>query len=188
MTDSPTEREEQQIAAAAIAWYLDYFQRRGGARGRALAEDLAQEATIGLLRAMRASHVVNPDAMRETIAKRTWFGYLRGEYRWREVWDETEVENTNVAAPISHLSVGDPAERLRFQVIEFFRAHDARCQDLAALFFAGLDWADVAARVGRGYAAVRKQWSRCLELLRGKVLQDEDLRDSLWAFWGETDV
>lgn len=188
MTEPPAERDETRIVAEARAWYLDYFQRRVGARGRDLAEDLAQEAAIGLLRALRASAIENLGAMRETIGKRTWFGYLRREYRWRNVWDDTEVEDAHVAGPRSHLDVGDPGERLRFQVMECFRAHNARCQELASLFFSGLDWIQVAAQAGVGYAAVRKQWSRCLEFLRSKVLQDEDLRDSLWSFWGDSDA
>lgn len=188
MTTTPTEPDEHRVAAEARAWYVDFFARRTGPRGRDVAEDLAQEATVGLLRALRTAPARSIDALRIVIGRRAWFGFLRREYRWRKLLaansvDELAEVTADRSRPEDPLAVGDPAERLRFQVLEYFGARHAKCTKLAALFFSGLDWIEVGRRVGMGYGAVRQQWSRCLAALRTAVARDNDLRASLWAFW-----
>ena len=57
-------------------------------------------------------------------------------------------------------------------MLEFFTARESRCRDLATAFFAEQDWKAVAEAEGRSHDAVRKQWSRCLGMLR-EAARDE---------------
>src|SRR5262249_54313514 len=80
---------------------------------------------------------------------------------------------------------GDPLERLEFVVVEFFTARDARCRELAVAFFAGDDWKAVALAEGRSHDVIRKQWSRCLGILRETARDDRGPRlDGARSGWG----
>jgi hypothetical protein len=57
-------------------------------------------------------------------------------------------------------------------VVEYFTQRDARCKELAVAFFAGDDWKAVAVAERRSHDVIRKQWSRCLGLLR-EAAKDE---------------
>ena len=87
-----------------------------------------------------------------------------------------------VAAPVERASVefGDPVARVRFVILNFFG--QTACGELARFFFREMNWKQVAGQQGRSHAAVRKQWERCVSLLREAVRTDPTLAAlSDWA-------
>jgi RNA polymerase sigma factor (sigma-70 family) len=129
-------------------------------------EDLVQESLVRLLRAVRREPVENLEALMTEIARRTAIDRLRRHTRWSLILSSEPPDLDQVADPSPSREIGDPVERLQFVVLEFFTAREARCRELATAYFAEQDWKQVAARVGRSHDAIRKQWSRCVELLR----------------------
>lgn len=135
--------------------------------GRANLDDLTQECLVRLLRFVRREPVVNLEALLTQLARRTAIDALRRRTRWRALVASDDAAVAAAADPAARPEEpGDPLERLQFVVVEFFAARDARCRELAAPYFAGQDWKSVASATGRSHDVVRKQWSRCLELLR----------------------
>ena len=129
-------------------------------------DDLVQESMVRLLRVVRRERVENVEALMTEIARRTATDWLRRRIRWKVLIDPVlSPEDLPVAAPPGS-DLGDPMERLRFVVVEFFGAGESSCRELAIAYFAEQDWKQVAANSGRSHMAVRKQWSRCLGLLR----------------------
>jgi len=118
-------------------------------------DDLVQESLVRLLRVVRREPVENVEALMTEIARRTAVDWLRRRTRWNALIDPASPPGDladRVAAPVEG---GDPLERLRFVVVEFFAVGESGCRELA-----------VAHARGRSHDAVRKQWSRCLRLLR----------------------
>jgi DNA-directed RNA polymerase specialized sigma24 family protein len=135
-------------------------------------DDLAQESLVKLLRVVRREPVNNLEALMTEIARRTAIDWLRRRTRWSALVTDAPLAD-EVADPEARVDgVGDPVERLHFVVLEFFDAREARCRDLAVAYFAERDWGAVAVSQGRSHEAVRKQWSRCLELLRAAARSD----------------
>ena len=151
-------------AAAFLRRRLDYELP---ASARPHLDDLVQESLVRLLRAVRREPVLNVEALMTEIARRAAIDCLRRNTRWSAILtvDSSELDRAADSAP-SHSRLGDPVERLQFVVLEFFTVREARCQELATAYFAEQDWKAVASRSGRSHDAVRKQWSRCLEMLR----------------------
>ena len=147
-----------------------FLRRRLGyelpAGARSQLEDLVQESLVRLLRAVRREPVENLEALMTEIARRTAIDCLRRRTRWSVVLSPESQDFDQVPDPAGPAPLGDPVERLHFVVLEFFTAREARCRELAVAFFAEQDWKVVAAGQGRSHDAVRKQWSRCLEMLR----------------------
>ncbi len=132
-----------------------------------LIDDLAQECLVRLLRYLRRERVQNLEALLTEVARRTAIDALRRRTRWTALVREDETAIETAADPRARAeSLGDPLERIEFVVLEYFTARDARCRDLAVAYFDGWDWKRVAAATGRSHDGIRKQWSRCVELLR----------------------
>jgi RNA polymerase sigma factor (sigma-70 family) len=130
-------------------------------------EDLTQEALVRLLRAVRREEADSLSGLMHEIARRTCIDLIRRRRRWGQVLRPMAEGAPEPAAPsLDSGGLGDPLERMRFTVLEFFRLNEAPCRDVAAAYFEGQDWQTVAARMGRSYSAIRKQWSRCVQHLR----------------------
>ncbi len=134
---------------------------------RGLIDDLAQECMVKLLRFVRREPVQNLEALLTQLARRTAIDALRRRTRWSALVSGDEDDVALAADPKAHAGrLGDPLERLQFVVLEYFTAREARCLELAKAYFAEMDWKAVAAAQGRSHDGIRKQWSRCIELLR----------------------
>jgi DNA-directed RNA polymerase specialized sigma24 family protein len=139
-------------------------------------DDLVQESLVRLLRAVRREPVENLEALMTEIARRTAIDSLRRRTRWMALVRDDEIALETAPDPRARADqLGDPVERLQFVVLEFFEARRARCRELAVAYFAEQDWKAVAAARGRTHAAVRKQWSLCLALLRSAARTDPSL-------------
>ncbi len=161
----PAEQEIHWDRARAFARQRLSFELPGPAHG--LLDDLTQECLVRLLRVVRRERVVNVEALLTVLARRTAVDALRRRSRWRALVTSDEAAIALAADPEARVGEpGDPLERLRFVVVEYFVAHDARCRELAVAYFSGRDWKAVADSSGRSHDLIRKQWSRCLELLR----------------------
>jgi RNA polymerase sigma factor (sigma-70 family) len=154
-----------------------FLRRRLGyelpASARPHLDDLVQESLVRLLRAVRREPVDNLEALMTEIARRAAIDCLRRNTRWSAILAGDTPDLEQVADPAgAGTRLSDPVERLQFVVLEFFTVREARCQELANAYFAEQDWKVVASRSGRSHDAVRKQWSRCLEMLR-QAARDE---------------
>ena len=150
----------------------------------AVIEDLTQEAAIRLLRAVRREGARNLEALMTTVARRTRIDFIRHRRCWSAVLTPLDETVADVPDPArSGLDgAGDPLERLEFMVLEFFRSCSAPCLQLAEFYFSEQDWRSVSNRVGLGYEAVRKQWSRCVEKLRAHAR----LSEGFLAAWAQS--
>ena len=131
-------------------------------------KDLTQEGMIRLLREVRSGEVTNLNGLTYTIVHRTWVDFIRRRIRDRVRRGLPEGGLASVPAP-PQAPLVDPVERIRFIVLEYFRTCSAPCRELAELYFEGRDWQAVASRLGRTHAAIRKQWSRCVDRLRAEA-------------------
>ena len=132
-----------------------------------LIDDLVQECMVRMLRFVRRERVLNLEALLTEMARRTAIDALRRRTRWSAL--VTSDDEAVAVLPDPHARAdepGDPLERLQFVVVEYFTQRDARCRELAVAFFAGDDWKAVALAERRSHDVIRKQWSRCLGLLR----------------------
>lgn len=130
-------------------------------------EDLIQEALVRLLRAIRREPANNLEALMVEIARRTAIDYMRRRKRWSLILERSSTLETIVdPRPFPSEAVGDPATRLEFVVLEYFRSTRSSCLEIANAYFEARSWPAVAARTGIRPATVRKRWSRCLEQLR----------------------
>jgi DNA-directed RNA polymerase specialized sigma24 family protein len=129
---------------------------------------------LKLVQRCRVDPPRSAEAILATIARATAIDFIRRKRREREIfapepdkgWDPVD---TGASAPDSP---EDPVTRVRFLVLEFFRTSNSNCAELAEHFFREQDWEEVARIQERASAAVRKQWSRCVEELRRAVRAD----------------
>ena len=160
-------------AEAEIHWEeaCAFVRRRLGfelpASSRGLIDDLVQECMVRMLRFVRRERVENVEALLTHMARRTAIDALRRRTRWSALVTGDDETVAEIADPKARADEpGDPLERLQFVVVEYFTMRDARCRDLAVAYFAGDDWKAVALAEGRSHDVIRKQWSRCLGILR----------------------
>ena len=138
-----------------------------------LIDDLVQECMVRMLRYVRRERVLNLEALLTEMARRTAIDALRRRTRWSALVTSDDEVVALIADPTARTDEpGDPLERLQFVVLEYFTLREARCRELAAAFFAGDDWKAVALAERRSHDVIRKQWSRCLGLLR-EAARDE---------------
>lgn len=147
----------------------ELFSREG-----AILEDLVQEACVRLLRALRREPAINLEGLMTEIARRTVVDYKRRTIRARATFQPMGDETPDAPDPNARESgeLGDPLERLRFLVDQFFKVRSPECCALARAYFEREDWKAVAVRLGQGYDAVRQKWSRCLTRLRAAARED----------------
>lgn len=146
-----------------------------GSRTQEDIEDLASESLLKFIRFQRGNSASEPEALVVTIARATAIDFIRRKRRWAHLLalrgDEWRVAGEREPAPDLD---EDPVDRIRFAVLEYFDAENAACADLARHFFRGEEWSRLANDAGRTVEAVRKQWSRCLSVLR-KAAADHPL-------------
>ena len=166
---------EHQVDWTAARTFLMEAVRKRWYHEESAVEELAQACLVRLLRASRRSQIDNVEALMNEIAKRVVIDELRGRTRRAAVFepasDITMDQAQSVAPPPDHF--GDPVARVRFIVLNFFGT--TNCADLARDYFESLNWDQVAEKLGSSHAAVRKQWSRCVEKLRSAVSKDPSL-------------
>ena len=144
---------------------------RGNARHHL--DDLVQESLVRLLRAVRREPVDNVEALMTEIARRVEIDCVRRQARWSALVEPAPDDLDRIAPSAPEETIGDPVERLQFVVLEFFSAREARCRELAVAYFAEQDWKRVAELAGRSHDAVRKQWSRCVAMLRQSAREEQ---------------
>lgn len=134
-------------------------------------QDLVQEVLVKLLRQTRLESVREPAGLLWSIVRCTAIDHIRRKRRWslivtaqpEEGWDPADSAGTPPD------SVEDPVDRVVSAAVAFFHENDAGCLELAGHFLRDREWSEVAGLLGRQPAAIRKQWSRCLDRLRRAV-------------------
>jgi DNA-directed RNA polymerase specialized sigma24 family protein len=186
----PTHSIPQSGATAELDWgrarqlLRRYVAMNLGAGEESHLDDLVQEACVRLLRASRREAPRDLETLCATIARRTWKDFLKRRIRARAVFAAVEIADVEQPDPRSLRDplLGDVLQRLEQIVLEVFRRHGAAdCAELARDYFDAHDWAEVARRRGSSHAAVRKRWSRCVELPRRSIAADSELRRLV--FW-----
>ena len=142
-------------------------------------DDLVQEGCIRLLRALRRESIDDTEALATVIADRTFKDFLRRRYRNRRIlsrFDDTEHDFADQKEIHDQLMV-DMLERLEFVIVELFATEGRNeCAEMARHWFALKDWKQLATRLDQSHAAVRKRWSRCLELPKERLAADPEYR------------
>ncbi len=145
------------------------FVRHRLREGRAdLVDELAQDATVRLFRMSLRSPIRSVEAALNTIADAVVADWVRGRRRWKKYftpWTD-DLESVADLRAFGACDIGDPMERLRFVVIEFFERAHAPCAELARQFFAKVSWKALAEARGRSHAGILQLWSRCVRRLR----------------------
>ena len=168
--------EKSMDWTSARAFLLARIRHRLDREPKELHEDLAQIALVKLLRACRREAIESPNAFMTVLADGVVTDYLRWRRRWRLLMTGSDEGALEVAAEFADFAAleGDPLERLRFVVLEYFVTEDAKCADLAREFFADVPWKEVAERRGEKHNTVIQQWSRCVKRLRQAVRGDRN--------------
>jgi RNA polymerase sigma factor (sigma-70 family) len=140
-------------------------------------DDLIQEGCVRLLRAARREPVEDLQGLITVIARRTFQDWLRRRYRNERLWKPLEASDELAIPPAVDPRFGDLVERIEFMVLEVFQ-REARpeCEKLARGWFSRRSWKELADELGLSHAAVRKRWSRCLELPRRVLAANPVLR------------
>src|SRR5262249_36061487 len=156
---------------------------------RGMTDDLVQECMVRMLRFVRRERVENIEALLTQLARRTAIDALRRRTRWSALVTTDDEAVASGADPLARADEpGDPLERLQFVVVEYFTARDARCRELAVAYFAGEGWKAVALAEGRSHDVIRKQWSRCIGILREAAGDDRGpLFEWARSEWGARD-
>jgi DNA-directed RNA polymerase specialized sigma24 family protein len=137
-------------------------------------DEICQRALVGILRTSRRETIANPSGLATIAAERAIKDWLRARRRWwahhpeLNAYDAVQIDDE----PLPSEEFGDPLERVRFVVLEFFRINHARCRELAEPYFESSDWNEVAARLQCTPEAIRKRWSRCIAVLRASLKGD----------------
>lgn len=149
---------------------LGFFRRRlevmARGRHRDELEDLAIEAWIRLDRFRQHEEARNLEALMTRIARFVWIDFVRKKARAGESpasLDESEIQ---VAAPAQDSGVDPEALAIfRFAALEYFSRSAPRCHELGRFYFSGLNWFQVAEKLGEKRDAIAKRWQRCVEHL-----------------------
>ncbi len=141
-------------------------------------DDLLQEASVRLLRAVRKTRPDDLEALMATITRRTWTDYLRRKITGRKYFAPVSEDGPPDAADPSSMpgdDLGELRDRLELMVQELFdeQGHED-CRRLAIAYFDSRDWQEVSEEWQLSYAAVRKRWSRCLGVVRDALSSDPD--------------
>ena len=130
-------------------------------------EDLVQEASVGLMRAVLRGTVKSLEAMTVVIAKRVAINWMRKPRR-----EESLPEGDN------HFAVPDlddewlSAEEAQFYVRQILHELGDTCRELFEHWLETLNLRDVARRLGLEHATVRQRRVRCNVQVRRICLAD----------------
>ena len=144
-------------------------------RDEHLADDLAQEATIRLLRTLRREPAEDLERLMTTVAARTFTDRLRRRQELFVAPDDPVL--VDQVAPLGTSVPGEgrhPLDLLDVVVRELFRRQDPLCLILYRQWRAKREWRDVARAMKPPSTAiaVRKKYSRCLQRILPKLRED----------------
>jgi len=141
-------------------------------RDEDLLDDLAQEATIRLLRTLRREPARDLEKLMTTIASRTFADHLRRRQELVVAPDDPLVEQLHA----STVSRGwrHPLDLLDIVVRELMRQHDSMCLFLYRQWRVRREWRQVAESMNppSTAAAVRQKYSRCLKHILPRLRAD----------------
>jgi DNA-directed RNA polymerase specialized sigma24 family protein len=148
-------------------------------------EDLIQDASVRLIRAIRRQGARNLQGLMTTIAYRTAIDFIRSRRRKSGVFEPLNENNEGKVddAVESIGEPGDPQQRVQFVVLEYFRRQKGSCYDLAKAFLESRNWLNIAKELGISHQAVRARGSRCGAALRKAVVVDQSF--ALLREWAE---
>lgn len=131
-------------------------------------EDLVQDASVGLMRAVLRGSVENLEAMTVVIAKRAAINWMR-RLQWTRPLGEDERDLSAPEPEREWLS----ADEAQFYVRQILHLLGDTCRELFELWLETLNLHEVAKRLGLRHAAVRQRRVRCNEQVRRVCLADE---------------
>jgi RNA polymerase sigma factor (sigma-70 family) len=137
-------------------------------------EDMASDAVVRLMRAVRRGGIESLKAMQVTIAKRTAIDRLRKK-GWTlpaggDFADPDAV--VNLAAPSEELDESTSRIDIEFYLRELFELLPAGCRQLFEHWIETLNLKVVAQRLGITHVAVRKRRERCQDRAREILAAD----------------
>lgn len=141
-------------------------------RDDALADDLAQEATIRLLRTLRRETPKELEKLMTTVASRTFADHLRRRQEPPISPDDPLFEK--LSSEPAQSGWRHPLDLLDVVIRELFRAQDPQCLQLYRQWRVRREWRKVAEDMNPPSTAeaVRQKYSRCLKRVLPKLRND----------------
>lgn len=143
------------------------FRVRSLARGRFVDEqdDIVSDAWIRLDRALRRDEARNEEALMARIAWRTWVDFCRRRATLcRALGQAVPLEAVELQELEQDSGIDPSALALwRFSIMEWFRANQPNCEEVARHVFDKRGWAEVAESLGERPNSLAKRWQRCRE-------------------------
>ena len=166
--DAPEGVGRDDVDWAELPGRLGRMMRsRTGGAGAHPVEDLVQECIVRLLRFFEGHRARDLDRISYRIVDRVWKDHLRRrKVRGRHMVELDDESHVQIADPTAEEELTralevDRTRRLGTAILFFFEQDHPACHALALARMAGRNWAEVAAEIGAGHAAIRQQWSRC---------------------------
>jgi RNA polymerase sigma factor (sigma-70 family) len=139
-------------------------------------DDCMQNVWLGVLRYVRDGvKIDNLEALLVTIAKRQAYR----DYSNRS-GKEQPIDPEMGSEPGYDPGSTNEARWRLFMIREFLRSASPRCLEVLDLVHEGYDHSEIADQLGKGHAAMRKAWSRCVALIRDAFGADSSA-SAAWA-------
>lgn len=136
-------------------------------------EDATQAVMYKLLRffARNDGPPRNLDGLLTVIARRTAVERIRAAVRARAHGPLREESAVIMSEAERHelALLEDEVQWRATSLLEWFRAHQAPCLELAEARANGTDFKTLAAGTGQSHAALLQRWSRCMQRLRAAI-------------------
>jgi RNA polymerase sigma factor (sigma-70 family) len=132
-------------------------------------QDALQAVWLGVLNYARTGvRIESLESLLVVMAKRQAYRTYAKEGR-----QMVSIDNQDEAVQLSQDESGrNEARRRMFMIREFLRNASPGCLEVLDLLHEGYDLKEIADQLSRGHAALRKGWSRCMELIRDAFAAD----------------